>query len=106
MFERYTERARGAIFLARYEASNRGSSLIEVEHLLLSLLKEDKILLGVLPNDIPEAIRTVIEQSLPPRDQRVPTLDLPLSAASKRALAYSAEEAERVGYKIKIGRES
>ena len=68
MFERYTERARGAIFLARYEASNRGSSLIEVEHLLLSLLKEDKILLGVLPNDIPEAIRTVIEQSLPPRE--------------------------------------
>ena len=100
MLERYTEKARGAIFLARYEASNRGSSVIEVEHLLLSLLKEDKILLGVLPHDIPEAIRTVIEQSLPPRDQRVPTLDLPLSAASKRALAYSAEEAERLGYHI------
>ena len=47
MLERYTEKARGAIFLARYEASNRGSSVIEVEHLLLSLLKEDKILLGV-----------------------------------------------------------
>jgi hypothetical protein len=98
MFERYTERARGAIFLARYEASHRGSSLIEVEHLLLSLLKEDRILLGVLPNDIPEAIRAEIEQSLPPRDRRVSTLDLPLSAASKRALEYSAEE--RLGYKL------
>ncbi len=34
MFERYTQMARGAIFLARYEASILGSSL-EPEHLLL-----------------------------------------------------------------------
>jgi ATP-dependent Clp protease ATP-binding subunit ClpC len=37
MFERYTERARGVIFFARYEASKLRSQMIETEHLLLAL---------------------------------------------------------------------
>ena len=41
MFERYTQHARRVIFFARYEASQFGSSLIEPEHLLLGLLRED-----------------------------------------------------------------
>jgi hypothetical protein len=98
MFERYTDKARGALFLARYEASILGSSLIEAEHLLLGLLKEDKILLGVLRDDVAEAIRAEIEHSSPRGDQRVPAIDLPFSVESKRALAYSAEEAVRLGH--------
>jgi hypothetical protein len=100
MFERYTDKARGALFLARYEASILGSSLIEAEHLLLSLLKEDKILLGVLREDVAEAIRIEIGQITPRGDQRDPTIDLPLSVESKRALAYSAEEAVRLGHEF------
>jgi len=42
MFERYTEEARTAIFLARNEAGVLGSSVIEPEHLLLGLLKETR----------------------------------------------------------------
>jgi ATP-dependent Clp protease ATP-binding subunit ClpC len=41
LFERDTERARCVIFFARYEASQYGSHLIETEHLLLGLLRED-----------------------------------------------------------------
>ena len=44
MFERYTEKARRAIFFARYEASQFGRSQIETEHLLLGVLREDKSL--------------------------------------------------------------
>ena len=44
MFERYTEKARRVIFFARYEASQLGSPYIETEHLLLGLLREDKVL--------------------------------------------------------------
>jgi ATP-dependent Clp protease ATP-binding subunit ClpC len=44
MFERYTEKARRAIFFGRYEASEFGSPYIETEHLLLGLLREDKAL--------------------------------------------------------------
>jgi ATP-dependent Clp protease ATP-binding subunit ClpC len=44
VFERYTEKARRAIFFARYEASQFGSPYIESEHLLLGLLLESKAL--------------------------------------------------------------
>ena len=44
MFERYTEKARRVIFFARYEASQYGSPIIETEHLLLGLMREDKSL--------------------------------------------------------------
>ena len=44
MFERYTEKARRSIFFARYEASQFGSPVIDTEHLLLGLLREDKAL--------------------------------------------------------------
>ncbi len=42
MFERYTEKARRAIFFARYEASQFGSPFIETEHVLLGLLRENR----------------------------------------------------------------
>ena len=44
MFERYTEKARRAIFFARHEATQFGSPYIESEHLLLGLLRETKSL--------------------------------------------------------------
>ena len=35
MFEKYNEKARRALFFARYEASKLGSRVIESEHILL-----------------------------------------------------------------------
>ena len=40
MFEKYNEKARRALFFARYEASKLGSKVIESEHLLLGILRE------------------------------------------------------------------
>jgi ATP-dependent Clp protease ATP-binding subunit ClpC len=40
MFERYTEKARRAVFFARYEASQYGNPSIETEHLLPGLYRE------------------------------------------------------------------
>ena len=40
MFEKYTEKAKKVLFLARYEASQMGSRVIGSEHLLLGLLKD------------------------------------------------------------------
>src|SRR5438445_10008713 len=48
MFERYTEKARRAIFFARYECCNYGSEEIESEHLLLGLLRETALLQRLL----------------------------------------------------------
>ena len=48
MFERFTQSARRAIFFARKEAGDYGSSRIEVEHLLLGILHRDLSLSGKL----------------------------------------------------------
>ena len=37
MFEKYNEKARRALFFARYEASKLGSRVIESEHILLGI---------------------------------------------------------------------
>ena len=98
MFERYTEKARRIVFFARYEASEFGSESIETEHLLLGILREDKALANrFLPsNDSVASIRQRIRALTPLREKISTSVDLPLSHESKRVLAYSAEEAEKL----------
>jgi ATP-dependent Clp protease ATP-binding subunit ClpC len=103
MFERYTEKARRTIFFGRFEASQLGSPFIETEHLLLGLLREDKALTHrfLRSTNVVESIRKQIEdrtlaEKKPPLSTSV---DLPLSNESKRALAYAAEEAERLSHR-------
>ena len=100
MFERYTERARRVIFSARYEASNLGASSIETEHLLLGLLREDRELAAkFLPSvEATESIRKLIETRKPVGDRVSTSVDMPLSEECKRALAFAAEEGERLGH--------
>ena len=100
MFERYTEHGRRVIFFARYEASTFGSPWIETEHLLLGALREQRIA-AQLGFGAAEAIRRQLEAQVAHPIERIPTsVDLPLSHASKRVLAYSAEEAERLHHKF------
>lgn len=101
MFERYTEKARRTIFFGRYEASQLGSPYIETEHLLLGLLREDKLLAHRLLGSHAgvESIRKQIETNTTIREKVPTSVDLPLSHESKRVLAYGAEEAERLSHK-------
>src|SRR5215510_1678613 len=103
MFERYTEKARRVIFFGRYEASQFGSPYIETEHLLLGILREDKILVNRLKLASAEGgiegIRQQIERHSVVREKIPTSLDLPLSNEGKRILAYAAEEAERLAHK-------
>ncbi len=96
MFERYTQHARRVIFFARYEASQFGSSLIEPEHLLLGLLREDAELRKRID---PDRTRALIETHMPPRDKISTTVDLPLAEGAKKVLAYAAEETERLSHR-------
>jgi ATP-dependent Clp protease ATP-binding subunit ClpA len=101
VFERYTERARRVIFFARYEASNLGDSYIDTQHMLLGLATQDAaLLLEYITQDQTFWIRQQIESEAAvrnPEGHKLPTsVDLPLSNESKRVLAYSAEEAERL----------
>ena len=99
MFERYTQEARRIIFFGRYEASQFGGPEVQPEHMLLGILRSDRNLANRLfPAELTsQAIRARIEQSQPTRERVSTSVDLPLSRESKRALAYGAEEAERLG---------
>jgi Clp amino terminal domain, pathogenicity island component len=99
MFERYTEGARRTIFFARYEATQTASAYIDTEHLLLGLFREDKALFKqLLPGVDYESIRKEVAAAIDEAKKLPPSTDLPLSNASKRALAYGAEEAERLNH--------
>jgi ATP-dependent Clp protease ATP-binding subunit ClpC len=99
MFERYTEKARRAIFFARYEASQYGSPVIDTEHLLLGLLRESKDLYRWMPKATPEAIRKRIDDQSSKRPSIPTSVDLPLSGAAKRVLKNAANEADRLADK-------
>jgi ATP-dependent Clp protease ATP-binding subunit ClpC len=101
MFERYTEKARRAIFFGRYEASQFGCPYIVPEHLLLGLLREDKALTNrfLRSRASVESIRKQIEEHTTIRDKVSTSVDLPLSNESKRVLAYAGTEAERMANK-------
>lgn len=101
MFERYTEKARRAVFFARYEASQFGSECIETEHLLLGILRDDKELARqVLPKADFDSIRRDVEKGAKPGTHKVSvSVDLPLSEHAKLALTYAMEEADRVNSK-------
>ena len=100
MFERYTEKARRVIFFARYEASLFGAMVIESEHLLLGLVREDRPMLqSFMPSpDSIEGIRHDIESRSTVREKISTSIDLPLSVHCKQALARAAEEAELLGH--------
>ncbi len=100
MFERYTEKARRVIFFARYEASQFGSPYIETEHLLLGLLREDKVLTNRFLRSHPalESIRQQIQEHTVMREKVSTSVDLPVSNECKRVLVYALEEADRLSH--------
>src|SRR5436189_68226 len=102
MFERYTEKARRVIFFARYEASQFGAPAIEPEHLLLGLMREDKQLSGSFlprPEVSIESIRKEIEGRTLLREKISTSVELPLAPETKRVLAFSHEESDRLQHR-------
>ena len=98
MFEDYSEKARRAVFFARYEASQFGSPYIETEHLLLGLLHEDTALAHRFfrADEVVESIRKQIEAHTTIREKVSASMDIPLGIEGRRILAYAAEEAEQL----------
>src|SRR5687768_12409242 len=98
MFERYTEPARRTLFFGRYEASQMGTPIIGTEHLLLGLFRERSGMAARLLQDIPlETIRTEIDRRIPRQPPISTSVEIPFSLESKKALQWSAEEADRLG---------
>ena len=97
MFEKFNEKARRALFFARYEASKLGSRVIESEHVLLGILREGEESVSELFRRFqikPEEIRREVEGERVFVERISSTAELPLSEESKKVLAYAAHEAE------------
>jgi hypothetical protein len=96
MFERYTEKARRAVFFARYEASQYGSPYIDTEYLLLGLIREDQALIRrfLRPTSAAADIRAEIERQIPPRERTSTSIEMPLTIECKTVLILAAEESE------------
>jgi ATP-dependent Clp protease ATP-binding subunit ClpC len=101
MFERYTEKARRAIFFARYEASEIGAQSIEAEHILLGVVREDKVLAHALfvegVSDINTIRNEIASRSVTGRRVHA-SVDMPLSPSAKRVLAYAADESDKLNH--------
>ena len=101
MFEKYNEKARRALFFARYEASKLGSRVIEAEHVLLGILREGEETVMKLFSRFelkPDEVRREIEGERVFVERVSSTADLPLSEETKKVLAYAAHEAEGMGH--------
>ena len=99
MFEKFTERAKRVLFLARYEASQMGSRVIGTEHLLLGLLKEGEEVTRELfarSNINIDVLRAELEEMGPSREKISTSVEIPFSEETKKALAYAEEEAHRM----------
>lgn len=107
MFERYTETARRVIFFARYEASLSASQTIELEHLMLAILRGDRALAQTLfakEAAFSQAIRNLLPAQPGDRPPIPSSVDLPLASSTKRALTAAAAESERLAHRY-IGTE-
>src|SRR5258708_17867403 len=101
MSERYTSTASRVILFARYEASQYGRPVIDTEHILLGLLREDKALMHRYAGPIQSGteIRTEIEKVIQRGAPIATSVEVPLSADSKRILNLAGEEADRLGHR-------
>src|SRR5258708_3669334 len=101
MSERFTDRARKVMQLAKQEAQRFNHEYIGTEHILLGLVKEGcgvaSIALRNLDIDL-RAIRMEIEKPVQSEPDMVQTGKLPQTPRAKKAIEYSLEEARNLNH--------
>ncbi len=101
MFNRFTERARKVIILAKEEARRFNHDYIGTEHILLGLIREGEgVAAAVLQNMgmSLETIRLEIEKLVQPGPATQILGDIPFTPRAKKVLELAAEEARSLGH--------
>ncbi len=101
MFERFTDKGRKIIILAREEAERHQNDYLGTEHIVLGILREgDGIALAVLKKMglSPEQIRLEIERNLPGSGNTLTFGEIPFTPRVKRVIEYAVEEARLLGH--------
>lgn len=100
MFERFTERARRVIILARGEAEKYQHEYLGTEHLLLGILREGSgVAVSVLQNmEISQKqLEAELVARMPPTENVLTLGEIPFSPQAKKVLEFSVEEARLLG---------
>jgi len=101
MNDKFTERVRRVIYLARDEANRLQNDYIGTEHLLLGIVREGEGIaarvLRKLDIDL-EQIQQVIENMVKPTGGTLTLGEIPLTPRSKRVLELSIEEARLLNH--------
>ena len=101
MFNRFTERARKVIILAKEEARRFNHDYIGTEHILLGLVREGEGVAAAVLQKIGvslENIRLEIEKLVQPGPTTQIIGDIPFTPRAKKALELAAEEARSLGH--------
>src|SRR5258708_32468881 len=100
MFERFTDRARRVVVLAKEEARMLDHDYIGTEHILLGLIREGE---GVAAKALEslgislEAARRQVEEIIGP-GQQAPSGHVPFTPRAKKVLELSLREALQLGH--------
>lgn len=101
MFDKFTERAKKIINLAREEAARLGHDYIGTEHLLLGLIKEGGgVATAVIENlglDL-ERLKMEVEKSITMGGGTLTLGEVPFTSPAKKVLEYALEEAQALGH--------
>ncbi len=101
MFERFTERARKVIILAREEAIRLGHNFVGTEHLLLGLAREgDGLAVAILKklNVNLSTLKGEVEKVVSVGSQVSPAGEVPFTPQAKKVLEYAISEARSMGH--------
>ncbi|NQV04640.1 MAG: hypothetical protein HQ532_03985 [Candidatus Omnitrophica bacterium] len=96
MFNRFTERARKVILLAKEEAKRFNHDYIGTEHILLGLVREGEGVAAVVLQKMDlglQQIRLEVEKIVKAGPTTVISGDIPITPKAKKAIELSGEEA-------------
>lgn len=101
MFEKFTDRGRKVIILAREEAEKHQNDYLGTEHLLLGILKDEEglpvAILRKMGLSIDE-VKLEVERTLPSGSNILTFGEIPFTPRAKKVLELAVEEAKLLGH--------
>jgi ATP-dependent Clp protease ATP-binding subunit ClpC len=101
MFNRFTERARKVILLAKEEAKRFNHDYIGTEHILLGLIREGEGVAAAVLENLgldSEKIRLEVEKLVQPGPSTVISGDIPFTPKAKKVIELAMDEARNLGH--------
>jgi len=101
MFDRFTERARKVIILAKEEARRFNHDYIGTEHILLGLIKEGESVAAAVLQNLGlslDTIRLEVEKLVQFGPSTIVSGDIPFTPKAKKVIELAMDEARRLGH--------